>query len=43
MELYKSLFSFFLLSEALSIVDKRIINEKVKSDNDEGIEHIGAF
>ena len=43
MELHQFVFSFFLLSEALSIVDKRIINEKVKSDNHEGTEHIGVF
>ena len=43
MEFYQFVFSFFLLSEALSIVDKRIINEKVKSDNHEGRKHIGVF
>ena len=42
MEFYQFVFSFFLLSEALSIVDKRIINEKVKSDNHEGRKHIGG-
>lgn len=43
MKSYQIVFSFFLLSEALSIVDKRIINEKVKSDNHEGTDHIGVF